>query len=243
MRSPPPPPRAAAAAASAAARRPRLGQVGGVGVAGGLAGDDADAGAPVAAGGQLLDPAVVEAGRGGPLVLDEHLGEVAAGSERGAERPLDHASSSTCSSRSRAVVVARKARLRSYRDARPSPASSAQVVAEGRRRRHRHRLPLGRGGRARHPPGRGAGRGGRRRRRRRRRSARARPRSACACSSTTCAPRAIGADGHRRGHAREGRGPAAHLHGVGRPTRRGLVAAGKVTRVIVDTERFLDKAN
>ena len=49
MRSPPPPPRAAAAAASAAAREARLGEVGGVGEAGGLADDDPDAGAAVAA--------------------------------------------------------------------------------------------------------------------------------------------------------------------------------------------------
>ena len=66
-----------------------LGQVGGVGEAGGLAHHDPDAGAPVAARGQLLDPAVVEQGRRGPLVLDEDLGEVAAGAEGSAERPLD----------------------------------------------------------------------------------------------------------------------------------------------------------
>ena len=47
-------------AASAAAEQPGLGQVGGVGEAGGVARHDPDAGAPVAARGQLLDPAVVE---------------------------------------------------------------------------------------------------------------------------------------------------------------------------------------
>ena len=56
-----------------------LGEVGGVGEAGGVADDDPDAGAPVAAGGELLDLAVVEHGRRRPLVLGEDLGEVAAG--------------------------------------------------------------------------------------------------------------------------------------------------------------------
>ena len=69
--------------------RPVVGQVGGVGEAGGLADHDPDAGAAVAARGQLLDPAVVEHGRRRPLVLDEHLGEVAAGAEGGGQRALD----------------------------------------------------------------------------------------------------------------------------------------------------------
>jgi enoyl-CoA hydratase/carnithine racemase len=67
-----------------------LGEVGGVGVAGGVAGDHPDARPAVAAGAQLLHPAVVEAGRAGPLVLDEDLGELAARAQRGAEHPLDH---------------------------------------------------------------------------------------------------------------------------------------------------------
>ena len=89
VRVPPPPCRATAAAASAAASKPALGQVGGVGVAGGLAHDDPDPGAAVASRRQLLDPAVVEHGGGRLAVLDEHLGEVAPAAERGAEHALD----------------------------------------------------------------------------------------------------------------------------------------------------------
>ena len=65
-----------------------LGEVGGVGEAGGVARDDADAGAAVAAAGDLLDPAVVEAGRRRALVLDEHLGELAAGAQRRRQHPF-----------------------------------------------------------------------------------------------------------------------------------------------------------
>ena len=87
-----------AVAATAAARRGRgrlggrpqagLGQVGGVREPGGLADDDPDAGAAVAPGAELLDLAVVEQGRRGPLVLDEHLGELAPGPHGRAEDAL-----------------------------------------------------------------------------------------------------------------------------------------------------------
>jgi hypothetical protein len=52
-----------------------------VGEAGGVADDDPDAGAPVAARAELLDLAVVERGRRRSLVLDEDLGELAAGAQ------------------------------------------------------------------------------------------------------------------------------------------------------------------
>ncbi len=70
--------------------QPGFGQIGGVGESGRLADDDADAGAPVASGAQLLDPAVVEPGRRGPPVLDEDLGEVAARAQRRAENALNY---------------------------------------------------------------------------------------------------------------------------------------------------------
>ena len=59
-------------------QKARLGEVGGVGVAGGLPHHHPDPGAAVAPRRQLLDPAVVEHGRGGLAVLDEDLGEVSA---------------------------------------------------------------------------------------------------------------------------------------------------------------------
>src|SRR5262249_36894826 len=72
--------------------RPQSGfaEVGGVGEAGGLALDDADAGTAVAPGGQLLDLAVVEAGGGAPLVLGVDLGELAAGAQRAGEHSFEH---------------------------------------------------------------------------------------------------------------------------------------------------------
>src|SRR3712207_1452544 len=58
-------------------QEPLFGEVGGVGEAGGLADDDPDARAAIAARRELLDPAVVEGGGRAAAVLDEHLGEVA----------------------------------------------------------------------------------------------------------------------------------------------------------------------
>ena len=86
--APPFPPRAAAAAASAADAQAGLRQVGGVGEPGGLAGDDADAGAAVAAAGHLLDPTVVEPRRSRVFVLGVDLGEVAARSHRRPQHPF-----------------------------------------------------------------------------------------------------------------------------------------------------------
>ena len=59
--------------------QPGLGEIGRVGEAGGLAGDDADPGAAVAAAGDLLDATVVETGRRRPFVFGVHLGEVGTG--------------------------------------------------------------------------------------------------------------------------------------------------------------------
>ncbi len=88
VRVPPPPWRAAAAAASAAASRPALAEVAGVGEAGRLAGDDADAGAAVAAARHLLDAPVVERRRRRAFVLGVDLGELAARSHRRGEHPF-----------------------------------------------------------------------------------------------------------------------------------------------------------
>ena len=88
-RTPPPPRRAAADAASAAVSRPGFGEIGGVGEAGGVADDDPDAGATVAARGELLDPAVVEHAVAVAPVLGEDLGELAAGAQRGVEHPFE----------------------------------------------------------------------------------------------------------------------------------------------------------
>lgn len=68
----------------------RLGEVGGVGEPGGLAGDDADARAAVATGGELLDLAVVETDAGAAPVGGEDLGEVSAGGECGGEDPREN---------------------------------------------------------------------------------------------------------------------------------------------------------
>ena len=67
---------------------PVLAEVGGVGVAGGLAPDHADPGAPFTSGGEFLDLAVVEPRRRQAAVFGEHLGEVAAVPERRLERAL-----------------------------------------------------------------------------------------------------------------------------------------------------------
>ena len=61
-------------------------EVGGVREPGRVAAHDADAGAAFAAGDELLGAAVVEAGARGAPVLDEHLGEVAAVAQRVFER-------------------------------------------------------------------------------------------------------------------------------------------------------------
>src|SRR6185295_9244315 len=51
--------------------------------------DDLDAGAAIAAAGDLFDAPVIETGHRRTLVLDEHLGELATGSHRRAEHPLE----------------------------------------------------------------------------------------------------------------------------------------------------------
>ena len=97
--------------------QPALGEVAGVGEAGGLAGDDADAGAPVAAARHLLDAPVVEPGRRRALVLGVDLGELAAGPHRRRQHPfedvvVDHPVHATGGSRSRVRPVAARAARR-----------------------------------------------------------------------------------------------------------------------------------
>ena len=60
-----------------------------MGEPGGLAGDDADAGAAVAAARHLLDATVVEPRRRRPLVLGVDLGELAAGPHRRRQHPFE----------------------------------------------------------------------------------------------------------------------------------------------------------
>ena len=180
-----------------------------------------------------------------PPVLDEDLGEVAAGAQGGAQDPADHGvvdHGEPPRPRSASSWLDRPARVRPYRTQvplEPRPAR-AERRAGRRRRRHRHRAALRRGAGARHPAARRAVRGGRR------------------CAALDGQPRP-GAD-HGR-HAGAARPPGAHR---GRPQvaaeatlekvegrrltftvsvndERGLVAAGKVTRVVVEVERFLEK--
>ena len=71
-----------------------------MGEAGGLAGDDADAGAAVAPARHLLDAPVVERRRRRALVLGVDLGELAAGSHRRRQHPfqdvmVDHPADAT----------------------------------------------------------------------------------------------------------------------------------------------------
>ena len=150
-RTPPPPPRAAAAAASAAVRSPASvrSAVWAKPVVSPL--DDPDAGAAVAARRELLDLAVVEQRRRRALVLDEHLGELAAGAERRRQGPLDHgffehAASSRVVAPVLGVIVVLYRRACSTRPGR-------EPRAEGVRRRHRARPGLGRGAGAGHARG------------------------------------------------------------------------------------------
>ena len=63
-----------------------------MGEAGGLADHHPDPGAPLAARGQLLDPAVVQDRRAGLAVLGEDLGHVAALGQRGGQDPFEDVS-------------------------------------------------------------------------------------------------------------------------------------------------------
>jgi predicted thioesterase len=55
----------------------------------GFAADDAKAGAAIACGGQLLDPAFVESAARRPTVLDEHLGKITTAAQRVVQRVLE----------------------------------------------------------------------------------------------------------------------------------------------------------
>ena len=69
---------------------PLLRQVGGVGKAGGVVAHDPDAGAPLPAGHEFLDLAVVETSRRHAPILGKDLGEVAAMAQRRLERALEY---------------------------------------------------------------------------------------------------------------------------------------------------------
>ncbi len=188
-----------------------LGEVGGVGVAGGLAGDDPDAGAAVAAGGQLLDPARRRAGPTSPAC----------------PRRTPRRSRRRCGGPRRGSAGSRPLRARWTSDleaGRGSPASYRDAP-QARPRRHgeAHRRPTptrpSPSIRVRCPcwPRPGWWRWPRRppsppstacstRRDHRRHAGAARPPLAV----VDRLPR------RRRGHPRAGRGPAPHLHGVGR---------------------------
>lgn len=73
-------------------RRPQAGlaEIGGVRETGGVALHHTDSGTAVAATGDLLGAAVIEAHRGGALVLREHLGEVGACAHRRREHSFQH---------------------------------------------------------------------------------------------------------------------------------------------------------
>ena len=244
MRTPPPPWRAAAAAASAAARRPGLAQVAGVGETGRLADDHPDAGAPVAARRQVLDPAVVEAGGRAAPVLGEHLGELAAGAQGDAQDRLDHRFVDQ-----RSLPLGRVCSALEQVEGTRLPLITVPVIvgvcgqaelvvsdadtAVGAR--HRRRAGAG------HAPGGAALRGGIRGRPRRPCVGRGRPRSGSASSSPTWRPSRSGSTVIATATLERCEGRRL-VFNTSVNDACGLVAAGRVTRVLVDTAAFLEKA-
>ena len=231
VRTPPPPPRAAAAAASAAARKP--------------ASDRSAVWAkPVVSprttrmpaprsrpGRELLDLAVVERGRRRALVLGEHLGEVAAGAQ---SAPRGHAADDGFFDHVRPPDEQRACSPASagsaYGTAVPvKPGLSATIeltVAEDDTARL---VALGRRAHARHAPGRRAR--ARRRRRRARRTARAR-RHERRHAGAARPPRPVPVGVKVRAEATLERVEGRRLSfTVSVNNERGLVAAGKLTRV------------
>ena len=236
-RSPPPPPRAAAAAASAAARRPaseRSAVWAKPVVSPTTTRMPAPRSRPER---ELLDPAVVEAGRRRPACPRR--------TPRRSRRRSAARRRAPAGSRPRRAPVASLlgrsgclgpagTRLRIVPGCPSNPASSAPGRADGHRRRHRHRHALGRRRRARHAPGRRPGRGG---------DASPPSPATSADGETTVgmrvqldhlAPSAVGAKVPPRPRSRRSRA-AGSPSPCRSPTTAGLVAAGKVTRVVVDT--------
>ena len=203
-----------------------LGEVGGVGEAGGLADDDPDAGAPVAAGAELLDLAVVEGGRATAWRSSANTSAKSPPVRRAAPSTRSITSSGTRdTARSRGFEGCRPPAAQpvagpTESDARRvqtvplEPGSSASVDLDGRRRRHRHRHEVRLRARPRHPPRHRPERGGVHPRRSTAASRTARPRSASGCRSTTWRRPPVGQPGDGRGHARSRSGPPAHLHRV-----------------------------
>ena len=190
-RTPPPPPRAAAAAASAAARRPASERSAVWAKPVVSPTTTRMPGAPLAARGQLLDPAVVEPGRRAAPVLGEHLGELAAGAQRDAEHALHHRLVDHGTPFRPPAAGTRAALARGEATRVPLAIVPVKIGVSGEveltvtRRRHRAGPRLGRRRRPRHAAGRRPVRGGRRGRPRRPAGRRTRPRSAPASSWPT----------------------------------------------------------
>ena len=222
-------------------------EVGGVREAGRVAAHDAEPGAAVAAGDELLDPAVVETSARRPPILDEHLGEVAAAAQRVVERRLQD-------------VVCRSAsvmRLDAFVGSSPTcrgdaglPIVSAMPLAPGltasvtlvvdeadtalaMRQRRRARARHAAGGRARRA---GERRGDR-------------PTS-CRTGRTTVGyevqlahltPTPVGGKVVAEATLEQVEGRRLTFR-VSVNDARGLVAAGRITRVVVERDRFLERA-
>ena len=217
-----------------------FGEIGGMGEAGGVADDDADAGAPVAPGAQLLDSTVVESGRRGPPVLDEDLREVTAGAQCRAENALNYGGIEHRTPFHASRTSFRRPTATAYRNSMPpQPGLAAEIVAAVTE--SDTAVALGSGD----VPVLGTPRvvalcEEATVKALERCSIRARHRSACASSSTMWPPpRSATRSGPKQ--RSNGSKAAASRSRCRCGDERGLVAVGKVTRVLVDVERFLEK--
>jgi predicted thioesterase len=211
-----------------------------MGESSGFADDDTDARASVASGAQLLDSAVVEPGRRGPPVLDEDLREVTAGTQCRAENALNCRGIEHRAPFAALRTSFRRPTATAYRNSMPpQPGLAAEIVAAVTE--SDTAVALGSG----EVPVLGT------------------PRVVALCEEASVkalesvldpgttsvgmriqldhvAPTAVG---HKvRAEATLERVEGRRLtFSVSMRDERGLVAVGKVTRVLVDIERFLDK--
>ena len=223
--------------------RPAGGQVGGVREAGRVAPHDPDAGAAFAPGHELFDAAVVEAGARRAPVLDEDLGEVAAVAQRVVERrPRTSVSimlRSFTRGRGAKCPHCESTAYRTPMRVKPGLAGSVTLLVEdddtvaraAQRRRPRARDAARRRARR---------RGERRGRRRRAAAEHARP-SATRCSSPTSRRRPSGGKVTAEATLETVEGRRLTFR-VSVSDGRGLVAAGRITRVVVERARFLERA-
>ncbi len=242
------PPRSGCRPRRSGHRRGRLGrpqqsalaQIGGVGEARGLPGDHPDAGPPLAPRGQLLDPAVVEHGRRSRPVLGEHLGECRRRCAAPPPAPVPargYRSLRPPRSTARRQVADVSVSGVSYRRGPPYRSVRAHR-ARGDRGRHRRGLPDGLCPRPRHPPPGRPVRGGQLPGHRRA------PAAGTHLGGQAGPVRPPGA-GRRRRDRSGPRPPSTGSRGAGwcspcrSPRTAGLVAAGKLVRVIVDRDTFL----